>query len=87
MFRGKEFKIIMDKYREHGQKEAHESELTSLFSQLKRLVEKKVSMFWHIKSFENYIPVDMNPFGLRIQIFPTLDMIDTVFRKRWENNF
>lgn len=84
MFRGKEFKTLMGKYREHGQKEEQGSEMNFMFFQLKRLVEKK--MFWQVENFEHYIQEDINPFGLRIQIFHTLENINIVFKKQWENN-
>lgn len=60
--------------------------MNSLFLQLKTLVENKVSLFWQIENFKHYIQEDINPLGLRVQIFPTLDNLDTTFKKRWENN-
>lgn len=48
-------------------------------------------MFWHIENFEKYIREDINPYGLRIQIFPLIDNISqyqsiSEFKKRWEDN-
>lgn len=40
-------------------------------------------MFWHIKSFEDYLKEDMNPLGL--QIFPNLEGLDSDFKLAWEN--
>lgn len=81
MFKGKEFDTLMGQYRKHGLKEARGSEMNSLFLQLKTLVENKVSLFWQVKNFEHYIQEDINPFGLRVPIFPTLDNLDTIFKK------
>lgn len=86
MFRGKEFETLMGQYKEHGAKEAKGSEMTALFSQLKTLVENKVAMSWQVEIFEHYIQEEINPLGLRIQIFPTFDDMDNIFKKRWENN-
>lgn len=41
-------------------------------------------MFWNIRSFEDYIKEDMNLPGLRVQIFPTLEGLDTAFKLAWE---
>ncbi|XP_040193145.1 uncharacterized protein LOC120926910 [Rana temporaria] len=76
----------MSQYRDHGAKEAKGSEMTALFSQLKILVEKKVAMFWQVENFEHYIREEINPLGLRVQIFPTFEDMDNMFKKRWENN-
>lgn len=44
----------------------------------------KKSLHWHIQSFENYIKEDINPFGLRVQIFPTFETGDVDFKREWE---
>lgn len=75
MFMGKEFDTLMVKYKEHGKKEEQESEITSMLFQLRRSVERKVSMFWQIESFEHCIQEDIDPFGLRIYIFPLLKIL------------
>lgn len=41
-------------------------------------------MFWHIKSFQDYIKEDINPLGLRVQIFPNLESLDSDFKIAWE---
>lgn len=48
-------------------------------------MEKKLLLFWHIKSFQDYIKNNINPLGLRVQIFPTLEDLDTEFKLIWEN--
>lgn len=41
-------------------------------------------MFWHVKSFRDYIRDIINPLGLRVHIFPTLDDLDSDFKQKWE---
>ena len=87
MFQGKEWDDLMQGYSaSHHKGEAIQSELSSLCSQLGRLVEKKAALFWHVESFEKYLREDINPYGLRIQIFPLLDNVNPEFRKKWELN-
>lgn len=66
-------------------KEQQESDVSALFLTLKRTLEKKSALHWHIQSFERYIKENINPIGLRIQIFPTLDNITSQMKKAWEN--
>lgn len=86
MFKGKYFEGHMTKYSEQGRKQAHESEMMALFSQLSKLVDRKAHLLWHIESFEQYIKDDINPFGLCIQIFPSFENTNDTFLKRWKNN-
>lgn len=39
-----------------------------------------------MEDFEKYIRNDINPFGLRIQIFPLIENISPEFKIKWENN-
>lgn len=73
-------------YRNFVQKEKRGTELSSVFLNLKKVLEKKSSYHWHIHSFKQYIRNEMNPFGLRIQIFPALDDMSTTFKNEWEKN-
>lgn len=41
-------------------------------------------LFWHTRSFEDYIKEDIIPLGLRVQIFPTLEGLDSEFKTKWE---
>lgn len=83
MFQGQRWVALMADYsKSHEEGEAVQSELSSLCSQLNRLVEKKAALFWHIDNFEKYIREDINPYGLRIQIFPLVDHISPEFKKR-----
>lgn len=62
-----------------------ESELLYNFSNLTHLVEKKASLHWHIKSFEDYNRDGINPFGLRVQILPSFEKIEPEFKITWED--
>lgn len=68
---GEDWDILMSKMlKEFDTNESVESELTFAFSHLTQPVEKKAALCWHIKSFEDYNNENINPFGLRVQIFP-----------------
>lgn len=73
-------------YKNFSQKEQKDSELTQIFINLRKLLEKKKLNHWHIHSFERYMRNNINPFGLRIQIFPTMEHVDPSFKQAWENN-
>lgn len=60
--------------------------MIACFSQLSRVVEKKAHLLWHIEGFEQYIREDLNPLGLRIQIFPTFENIEDSIKTKWEKN-
>lgn len=47
-------------------------------------MEKKSALFWHIRSFQDYIKEKINPFGLRVQIFPTLEDMNPEFKTKWK---
>lgn len=66
--------------------ESAESELLYAFSNLTSSVEKKASLHWHIKSFEDYNREGINPFGLWVQIFPSFEKIEKLkrFKTAWE---
>lgn len=63
-----------------------DTELLSIFFNLKKLLEKKSLNHWHIHSFENYMKSKINPFGLQVQIFQTVENIGPSFKKEWEKN-
>lgn len=87
MFQGSSWTALMADYsKNHEEGEAVQSELSSLCNQLSKYVEKKAAFFWHIDNFERYIREDINPYGLRIQIFPLIDNISPDFKKQWEDN-
>lgn len=66
-------------------KEQVKSDLTSLFFSLTKVLEKKSALHWHIQSLDRYIQENINPIGLRIQIFPILDYISNDLKKNWES--
>lgn len=82
---GDEWNNLMSKRaKKFDTKELIESELRFTFLSLTHTVQKKASLFWHIKSFEDYLKIDINPFGLRVQIFPSFERIEPEFKVAWE---
>lgn len=82
---GRDWDNLMSGYLdEYGKNEHIDSEVNSLFLKLTRTLEKKSSMFWHIKCFPDYIKDDINPLGLRVQIFPNSEGLDTDLKNAWE---
>lgn len=43
-------------------------------------------MHWHVKTFDGCIRDDLNPLGLQVQIFPSFENLDPMFKIAWENN-
>ncbi|XP_040191614.1 uncharacterized protein LOC120937137 [Rana temporaria] len=86
-YQGDEWMNLMQQYEAKFEKgEQVDTQISSHFRKLGKLLEKKSSLFWHIKSFERYTSAKINPFGLRIQIFPHTEQVDTPFKKEWETN-
>lgn len=77
---------MLNYHQEFQARYSPDSELSSLFFHLKKTLERKSSLFWHIQAFDRYIKADINPVGLWVQIFPTISSTDNVFKKAWENN-
>lgn len=71
--------------RSYEGKEQVTSDLSSLFSSLTKILEKKSALHWHIESLGRYIREGINPIGLRIQIFPMVDNISKELKKNWES--
>lgn len=63
-----------------------ETEITSLVHKLNRVLEKKSAILWHTKTFDRYIKENINPLGLRVQIFPNSDQISHGCKKEWIEN-
>lgn len=85
-FTGDGWETLMEGYlKDFGDKESVDSEISSLFSRLSKTLEKKSLFYWHVKSFQDYIKEDINPAGLRVQIFPTLEGLDSEFKSKWEH--
>lgn len=56
MFQGKEWDNLMAGLsKDHKQKTSSQSEISSLFFQLGKIVDKKVAYFWHADTFDKYI--------------------------------
>lgn len=50
------------------------------------MLERKSRLFWNKWYFSKYIDDNITPWGLRIQIFPTLFNVDLEFKAEWESN-
>lgn len=84
-FIGQDWDTLMESYlKEFGHSEQLDSEISSLFFKLSKMLEINSRLFWHIKSFQDYIGEAMTPLGLRVQIFPTLEDMDSDFKTQWE---
>lgn len=64
----------------------HEVDFEIVYQKLLQTFERKSSLFWHIKYFEQYMMEEINPKGLRVQVFPNMWAIDQDFKARWEHN-
>lgn len=85
MFQGREWDNVMAGFsKDYTKKASSQSEISSLFFQLGKVVEKKAACFWHADSFDRCIKEDINPFGVRIQIFPILYEVGSTFKEKWE---
>lgn len=60
--------------------------LDVFFLKLKRLMETKSNLGWHIRFFDRYLRERVNPQGLRVQIFPTFEVTEIALREKWETN-
>lgn len=49
-----------------------DADLDRAFVRLRRLLEKKVRIYWHKSYFEKYLENSIVPWGLQIQIFPNI---------------
>lgn len=86
IFVGQDWETLMQQYLDKfSDSDRTEAEISSLFFKLAKNLEKKSSFFWHIRSFQDYLKSNMNPLGLRVQIFPTLEDLDADFKSTWEN--
>lgn len=56
------------------------------FSRLQRMLEKKSRLFWNKWYFLKYTEENISPWGLRIQIFPTITQLEPEFKLEWEEN-
>lgn len=56
------------------------------FFRLQRMLEKKARVYWNKWYFSKYLDDRIAPWGLRIQIFPTVSNLEQDFRTSWETN-
>lgn len=56
------------------------------FSRFLRMLEKKSRLFWNKWYFIKYTEDNISPWGLRIQIFPTITQLEPELKLEWEEN-
>ena len=56
------------------------------FVRLQRMLERKSRLFWNKWYFMKYMDDKITPWGLRIQILPTISNVDQEFKTEWETN-
>lgn len=61
-------------------------ELFFIFEQLRRALQRKSALYWHHFYLNKYITNKIVPFGLRIQIFPTIPIVSDSLKNLWEEN-
>lgn len=81
----KELPLLLNLQQQYNQKDKITFDIDIFFQKLTRLLEKKCVMLWHIKYLENFLTLGINPFGIRVQIFPNLQNIHEDFKKIWES--
>lgn len=71
---GAEWASIMSGYETNSERgDQIETQMSSLFQKLGCILEKKLALFWHTKSFDRYVRELINPYMLCIQIFPNIE--------------
>lgn len=61
-------------------------EMEIVYQKLLQTFERKASLLWHIKYFEQYIAENFNPKGLRGQVFLNIWAHDPDLKTQWKLN-
>lgn len=77
---GSAFSGLMDKIHRSQNAESGGLSMERLFLRLQRMLEKKSSNYWNQWYFTKYMEEKVSPWGLRIQIFPNLNKVETDFK-------
>ncbi|CAJ0955578.1 unnamed protein product [Ranitomeya imitator] len=70
-----------------GEKQLNDQDtfdIKDLKLKIRDLLKKRTKIWWNKAALENYLQKDIIPRGLRVQLFPTLDVEDTSFTSKWE---
>lgn len=54
-------------------------------AKLKRFLKKKSYLHWHIEFLQKYVRENINPLGLRIQMYSSFQITSPEFKLAWEN--
>lgn len=84
-YTGTEWDGLMSKIpKECGDDHGIELEIEVLIHKLRQALERKSNLFWQVNFLEQYIKEDLNPQGLRIQVFLIFWDIKKLFKKKCE---
>lgn len=59
--------------------------INQYMAKLKRVLKKKANLHWHIEFLHKYVRENINPLGLRIQLYPSFQVTSPEFKLKWEN--
>lgn len=59
--------------------------INQYMAKLKRSLKKKSNLIWHIEFLQKYVRENINPLGLRIQLYPSFQVISPEFKIAWES--
>lgn len=63
---------------------SEEEDLDGFIFKTRQLLERKSRLYWHTKFFDRYLENNINPWGLRVQVFPNIRDPNTEFKTKWE---
>lgn len=63
---------------------SEEEDLEGFINKTRQLLEKKSRLYWHSKFFDRYRDNNINPWGLRVQVFPNIRDPSSDFKRKWE---
>lgn len=83
---GNVFDGLMDRIHRSQNAASGGLSMDRLFLRLQRMLDKKSRLYWNKWYFVKFIEDKISPWCLRIQIFPTINKLDSDFKVEWENN-
>lgn len=83
---GNAFEGFMDQIHKSQNATGGGLSMDRFFLRLQRMLEKKARVYWNKWYFQKYLDDQIAPWGLRIQIFPTVSKLEPDFRTNWETN-
>lgn len=83
---GNAFEGLMDHIHKSQNASSGGLSMERFFLRLQRMLKKKSRLFWNKWYFLKYTEENISPWGLRIQIFPTITQLESEFKLKWEDN-